>query len=405
MADELPKTPLLDELEKGAWPSFVTEIKMAAKKSPMSRDLLGQLEQSYREKIGYWKHGGIVGVMGYGGGVIGRYSDLPEKYPAISHFHTMRINQPAGWYYSTDALRKICDIWERHGSGLTNMHGSTGDIILLGTVTDELEPVFDELQKIDFDIGGSGSDMRTPSCCLGMSRCEWACYDTMAACHDFTQSFQDEIHRPAFPYKYKFKFSGCPNDCVASIARADMSIIGTWRDEIQVDKAAVTEYAKDGMDIQSDVVANCPAKCMEWDGKELEIDNSYCRRCMHCINAMPKALRPGKDRGATVLLGSKAPIVEGALLSSVLIPFYKMEPPYQELKDIVERIWDVWSEEGKNRERVGEFIQRVGMGNFLEAIELEPVAEMVAHPRENPYVFYEEYFEEDGDEDEEEDEG
>ncbi len=402
MADELPKTPLLDELEKGAWPSFVTEIKMAAKKSPMSKDLLGQLEQSYREKIGYWKHGGIVGVMGYGGGVIGRYSDLPEKYPAISHFHTMRINQPAGWYYNTKALRKICDIWEEHGSGLTNMHGSTGDIILLGTVTDELEPVFEELQKIDFDIGGSGSDMRTPSCCLGMSRCEWACYDTMAACHDFTHSFQDEIHRPAFPYKYKFKFSGCPNDCVASIARADMSIIGTWRDEIQVDKDAVTEYAKDGMDIQSDVVSNCPAKCMEWDGKELEIDNSYCRRCMHCINAMPKALRPGKDRGATVLLGSKAPIVEGALLSSVLIPFYKMEPPYQELKDIVERIWDVWSEEGKNRERVGEFIQRVGMGNFLEAIELEPVAEMVAHPRENPYVFYEEYFEEDDDEEEEE---
>jgi len=405
MADELPKTPLLDELETGKWPSFVTEIKMAAKKSPMGRDLLGQLEQSYREKIGYWKHGGIVGVMGYGGGVIGRYSDLPEKYPAISHFHTMRINQPAGWYYSTEALRKICDIWEEHGSGITNMHGSTGDIILLGTTTDELEPVFDELQKIDFDIGGSGSDMRTPSCCLGQSRCEWACYDTMAACHDFTQTFQDEMHRPAFPYKYKFKFSGCPNDCVASIARADMSIIGTWRDAIQVDKAAVSEYAKDGMDIQSDVVANCPAKCMEWDGKELEIDNSYCRRCMHCINAMPKALRPGKDRGATVLLGSKAPIVEGALLSSVLIPFYKMEPPYQELKDIVERIWDIWSEEGKNRERVGEFIQRVGMGNFLEAIEVEPVAEMVAHPRENPYVFYEEYFEEDDDEEEEESEG
>jgi len=214
-------------------------------------------------------------------------------------------------------------------------------------------------------------------------------------------NYQDEIHRPAFPYKFKFKFSGCPNDCVASIARSDMSIIGTWRDSIQLDKDAVTEYAKSGMDIKSDVVDNCPAKCMEWDGKELNIENSYCRRCMHCINVMPKALRPGKDRGATILLGSKAPIIEGAMLSSVLIPFYKMEPPYQELKDLVDRIWDVWGEEGKNRERVGEFIQRVGLGNFLEAIELEPVAEMVAHPRENPYVFYEEYFEE-GDEEEEE---
>lgn len=399
------KTPLLDELEKGKWPSFVTEIKTAAKKSPMAVDLLGIVEKSYREKIGHWKHGGIVGVMGYGGGVIGRYCDAPEEFPNVSHFHTMRINQPAGWFYTSEALRTLCDIWERHGSGLTNMHGSTGDIIFLGCRTEALEPVFAELTKEGFDIGGSGSDVRTPSCCVGPARCEWACYDTLALTYDLTMEYQDELHRPAFPYKFKFKMSGCPNDCVASIARADMSIIGTWRDEIQVDHAAVTEYAKSGMDIQSDVVANCPGKCMDWDGKKLTIDDSFCRHCMHCINVMPKALRPGKDRGATILLGSKAPIVEGALLSSVMVPFMKIEPPYDEIKELVDRIWDLWAEEGKNRERVGEFIQRVGMGNFLEAIELEPIPEMVAHPRENPYIFYEEYYEEDeGDEEEEDDE-
>ena len=395
MADALPETPLLDELEKGKWPSFIKEIKMAAKKSPMSRDLLGQLEQSYVERVGYWKHGGIVGVMGYGGGVIGRYSDLPEKYPGVSHFHTVRVNQPAGWFYNTEALRKLCDVWEENGSGLTNMHGSTGDLVLLGTTTDELEPIFDELQKIDFDLGGSGSDMRTPSCCNGMARCEWACYDTMGACHDFTQDFQDEIHRPAFPYKYKFKFAGCPNDCVASIARADMSIIGTWRDSIQVDKAAVTEYAESGMDIKSDVVDNCPAKCMEWDGKELEIENSYCRRCMHCINVMPKALRPGKERGATILIGSKAPIVGGALLSSVFVPFLEMKAPYDDLKELAEAIWEFWGEHGKNRERVGEFIQRVGLGNFLDEIGLEPSPDMITHPRTNPYIFFEDELEDD----------
>lgn len=402
MADNLPQTPLLNELEKGAWPSFVKEIKMAAKRSPMCRDLLGQLEQSYREKIGYWKHGGIVGVMGYGGGVIGRYSALPDKYPGISHFHTMRINQPAGWFYTSKALRSICDIWEKRGSGLTNMHGSTGDIILLGTTTDQLEPTFAELAKIDFDIGGSGSDLRTPSCCCGMARCEWACYDTMALTYDLTMHYQDELHRPAFPYKFKFKMSGCPNDCVASIARADMSIIGTWRDDIQIDQEAVREYAKRGMDITSDVVNNCPSKCMDWDGKELHIENSFCVRCMHCINVMPKALRPGKDRGATILIGAKAPIIEGAMLSSVLFPFIKIEPPYSQIKNTVDKIWDLWCEEGKNRERIGEFIQRVGLGNFLEAIDVEPVPEMVAHPRENPYVFYEEYFEEGDDEEEEE---
>jgi sulfite reductase alpha subunit len=385
---ELPKTPLLDELEKGPWPSFVTEIKEAAKHKASSRDLLGLLERSYRERIGHWKHGGIVGVLGYGGGVIGRYTDLPLDFPNISHFHTMRINQVPGWFYTSKALRQICDIWEEHGSGLTNMHGSTGDIILLGTTTPELEPTFKALTDAGFDLGGSGSDMRTPSCCVGPARCEWACYDTLGLAHDLTMTFQDELHRPMFPYKFKFKCSGCPNDCVAAVARADMSIIGTWRDDIKVDHAKVKEYADKGLDIERTVIRNCPGKCMEWDGATLAIDNSACRKCMHCINVMPKALRPGDDRGATILIGSKAPIVEGALLSSVLIPFWKPEAPYEDLKDLVRSIWDLWAEEGKNRERVGEFIQRVGLANFLLAIGLDPESEMVAHPRENPYIFY-----------------
>ena len=394
-------TPLLDELEKGPWPSFVTQIKDMAEEKESCGALLRLLERSYAEKIGHWKHGGIVGVMGYGGGVIGRYNDVQEEFPEIAHFHTIRVNMPAGWFYTSDALRTICDIWDEHGSGLTNMHGSTGDIILLGTTTDELEPTFSDLTAAGFDLGGSGSDMRTPSCCCGPARCEWACYDTLNLTYDLTQTFQDELHRPAFPYKFKFKCAGCPNDCVASVARADMSIIGTWRDEIQVDQTEIKAEVEAGFDIESDVVNNCPTGCITWDGNELDIDDSNCVKCMHCINAMPKALAPGKDRGATILLGSKAPIVEGALLSSVIVPFMKLEAPYDELKDLVERIWEFWGEYGKNRERCGELMQRVGLGNFLEAIEVDPLPQMVSHPRDNPYIFYEEYFEE-GDEDDEE---
>jgi len=380
-------TPLLDELEKGPWPSFVKELKKSAD-HPAINDLLGQLERSYEEKIGHWKHGGLVGVMGYGGGVIGRYSDLQAEFPECAEFHTLRINQPAGWFYTSEALRTIADIWERHGSGITNMHGSTGDIILLGARTHALEPVFAELTAAGFDLGGSGSDMRTPSCCVGQARCEWACYDTMGACYDFTQHYQDELHRPAFPYKYKLKFAGCPNDCVASVARSDMSFIGTWRDDIQVDQEGVRSAAAGGIDMQKEICDMCPTRCMSWDGSTLAIDNSNCVKCMHCINVLPKAVRPGDDRGATILIGAKAPIVGGALLSSVFVPFIKMEPPYEDIKELISRIWDLWADNGKNRERVGEFIQRIGLGNFLEQIGLDPVPEMIAAPRSNPYIFF-----------------
>ncbi len=384
------KTPLLDELEKGPWPSFVSEIKRAGEKNKMAVDVLHQLEVSYKEKIGHWKHGGIVGVISYGGGVIGRYTDLPEQFPNVQHFHTLRVNMPAGWFYTSEALRQICDLWDRRGSGLTNMHGSTGDMVLLGTRTEELQPTFDELSDMGWDLGGSGSALRTPSACVGPARCEWACYDTLDACYNMTHEFQDELHRPMWPYKFKFKFSGCPNDCVASIARSDMSIIGTWRDDIQINDEAVAEYADKGLDIMEEVVFLCPTRCMRYDAaaKKLTVNNAECTRCMHCINVMPKAVAPGKDRGATLLIGAKAPIVEGAMLSHVLVPFIKMENPYQEFKDLMELIWEWWDENGKMRERIGELINRLGMRDFLKAINMKPSVQMVSYPRENPYFFW-----------------
>ncbi|MBI2875680.1 MAG: dissimilatory-type sulfite reductase subunit alpha [Candidatus Tectomicrobia bacterium] len=394
-------TPKLDELEKGPWPSFVRDMKQVAGERPMVKDLLGQLEVSYQEKRGHWKHGGVVGVRGYGGGVIGRYSDLPEQFPHVAHFHTVRINQPSGWFYTTEALRQLCDIWDRHGSGLTNMHGSTGDIIFLGTKSQELEPCFSELTEAGWDLGGSGSAIRTPSCCVGPARCEFACYDTLAFTYDLTQQYQDEMHRPALPYKFKLKMSGCPNDCVSAIARADLSVIGIWRDAIRVDQDAVREYAGAGLDLWADVCGRCPTRCMRWDGKALQINDSECNKCMHCINVMPKALRPGVDTGACILIGGKSPIIHGAQLSSVLVPFMKIEPPYAEFKELLEKIYEVWGENGMNRERVGEFIQRVGLGSFLEEIGIEPVPQMVNHPRTNPYIFYEEYFVETGESGEE----
>ena len=398
------ETPLLDDLEKGPWPSFVKEFKKLRDRKPMVEDCLGHLERCYREKISHWKHGGIVGVFGYGGGVIGRYSDLGEDFPNVAHFHTMRINHPSGWFYTSELLRTICDIWDKHGSGITNMHGSTGDVIFLGCRTEDLEPCFKDLTENGFDLGGSGSAVRTPSCCNGQARCEWACYDTMGLTYALTQHFQDELHRPAFPYKFKFKMSGCPNDCVASVARADMSIIGTWRDDIRVDGEEVSKYVLGGLDIVNDVLMQCPTRCMTWKPFKLEIDNENCVKCMHCINVMPKALRPGVDKGATIMLGSKAPILEGALLSMVLVPFIKLETDddFEKLYDLTEKIWELWDEYGKNRERVGELMFRLGVGNFLEALEIEPIPQMILHPRENPYVFYEEYFEDDDDDDEDE---
>ena len=106
-------TPLLDQLKEGPWPSFVEGLQRLANDEDkpyagMMKDLMGQLEHSYETRMGYWK-GGAVGVYGYGGGVIPRFSEVPDKFPESSEFHTLRIIPPAGMHYTTDLLRKMCN--------------------------------------------------------------------------------------------------------------------------------------------------------------------------------------------------------------------------------------------------------------------------------------------------------
>ena len=223
----------------------------------------------------------------------------------------MRINQPGGKFYKTDYLRQLCDLWDFRGSGITNMHGSTGDIIFLGTTTPQLEEIFYELtHKFNQDLGGSGSNLRTPADCIGQARCEYACYDTQALCYDLTNEYQDELHRPAFPYKFKFKFDGCPNCCVASIARVrtcpllepggmtsgsirkrwpSLYVGGEtctqWRSP-QPEKTGASSISR--RKLWTVVLRNA---CAYEDGKTLKINNKEMRtRCMHCINVMPRKL-------------------------------------------------------------------------------------------------------------------
>ena len=134
----------------------------------------------------------------------------------------------------------------------------------------------------------------------------------------------------------------------------------------------------------------CPTKCMKWDGSKLSIDNRECVRCMHCINVMPRALHIGDERGASILVGAKAPILDGAQMGSLLVPFISAEEPYTEVKEVIEKIWDWWMEEGKNRERLGETIKRLSFQKLLEVTDIPAMPQQVSTPRANPYIFFQE---------------
>ena len=365
MAKKMHPTPMLDELESGPWPSFVTGLKRLAKDKDYMVDLMGQLETSYETRKGYWK-GGTVGVFGYGGGVIPRFTELKDA------------------------------------------DGKSGDIMFQGAKTDKVQDAFDAINELGFDLGGAGPAVRTSMSCVGAARCEQSCFDEARAHRQVLNTFTDDIHRPALPYKFKFKFSGCSNDCMNSIQRSDMAVIGTWRDNMRADeKLARAWFEKHGMnELVNDVINRCPTKTIMLkevkdvakgdkitsvkinDTQCLEIDNSNCVRCMHCINVMTGALAHGTDTGATILVGGKRTLKIGDLMGTVVVPFMqlKTDEDYEQLVELAQKIIDFFAENALEHERTGEMIERIGLVNFLEGIDLPVDPNMVSTPRTNPYV-------------------
>ena len=396
MAKKIHDTPMLDELEKGPWPSFISGFKRLRDEHPsetineMVGSLLGQLEHSYETRKGYWK-GGTVSVFGYGGGIIPRFSEVGDAFPESKEFHTLRVQPPAGNYYTTDMLNQLADSWEKWGSGLVTFHGQTGNIMFIGTTTENTQHFFDEINEYGWDLGGAGPCVRTAMSCVGAARCEQSCANEHGIQRHLVNEFVDDVHRPALPYKFKFKVSGCPNDCQNAIERSDFAVIGTWRDDMKIDQDEVKAFvkAKGRQYVLDNVTSRCPTNCINLnDDDTLTVDNHECVRCMHCLNVMTKALSPGDDKGVTILIGGKRTLKIGDLMGTVIVPFKKLETEedYESLVELASDTIDFFAENALEHERTGEMIERIGLVNFLEGIGVDVDPNMVSQPRQSSYI-------------------
>jgi sulfite reductase alpha subunit len=75
-------------------------------------------------------------------------------------------------------------------------------------------------------------------------------------------------------------------------------------------------------------------------------------------------------------------------MGTVITPFMPMktDDDYQALVELAQKSIDFFAENALEHERTGEMIERIGLVNFLEGIEMEIDPNMVSTPRTNPYV-------------------
>jgi sulfite reductase alpha subunit len=83
-------------------------------------------------------------------------------------------------------------------------------------------------------------------------------------------------------------------------------------------------------------------------------------------------------------------------MGTMIVPFMKLESDedFENLVEFAGEVIDFFADNALEHERVGETIDRVGLPSFLEALDIQPNPNMIAHPRTSSYVRTDDFDEE-----------
>ena len=347
---------MLEYLEGGPWPSYVKELRKT--KYPIEA-----YAEGLAKKYTPWLSGSFR-VRYVFSGILARRS-RDGKFVEI-HFRTY---VPAGRFYSTSYLRKVIEVAKKYGIELLELGGNTGALVM-NMIAEKADEAVDAIRTIiGTDVGGSGDTFREFYACPGPALCEFALYDTLHAM-DYVRShpaIYRYLNTQMFPYKIKFKFSGCPMDCATANSRADFALIGTWVGAPEVDQGLLRKMVEEGKINPKELVESCPSKAIAWDEerKELRIDGSKCLKAMNCIRKAFPAIKPGKNRKIALLVGAHAQGHFGPKLGRAVALLDSIEEVIPFATELINKYMEL----APRRHRIGDMIIRRGFKVISEVAD------------------------------------
>ncbi|WP_202905268.1 dissimilatory-type sulfite reductase subunit beta [Vulcanisaeta thermophila] len=326
-----------------------------------------QLPDTIKRNYGRW-----VDRRFHGSGIIEHISETGDR------IFTVKVGLPPNGRLSTETLRKIIEIADNYGLRVVRPTRSMN----LEFVTDSLDKALkikEEVEKLGFPVGGWGASLWSIVSCTAYLTCTTAVVDAPS----ITQVLYNHL-KPYFtgeeklPAKLRIGVSGCPNQCAGGLA-TDIHIVGHYGQAPRPDPERIkfcipakAEALKAGLPRIAKV---CPVGAIKVFGKPdgtvgIEIDEKKCIACGRCKNVCDYLDWDPNKIGVAIFVGGKTSNTgSGPRLGYKVIPWLPVNPPeYKEIVAAVKEIIEVWRQNAKPGERLGDFIDRIGLENFIKML-------------------------------------
>jgi dissimilatory sulfite reductase beta subunit len=276
--------------------------------------------------------------------------------------YTVRAGSPRTM--SPDLVRKICDIADRFCKGYLRFSMRTNVEFMIENKED-VEPLIEAIKtELGFPIGGTGPSISNVSHTQGWLHCNLPGTDAAGTVKALMDDLIEEFEQERFPNRVRLSTSCCQINCGR---HADIAIV------VQHHHAPRINHSRMQICELPKVVAICPVAAIRpavVDGHDsVEVVDEKCMYCGACHGQCPSMeIRDADTDSLSIWVGGKgANTRSGPSLMKLAVWGLPNNPPrWPEVSEAVRKILQAYKEGGKDWERVGEWIERIGWQRFFE---------------------------------------
>ncbi|BBB91925.1 MAG TPA: 4Fe-4S binding protein [Methylomusa anaerophila] len=249
-----------------------------------------------------------------------------------------------GGHITAEQLKKVYEVAQQYGQGYIHMT-SRQSIEIPFIKLEDIDTVKKALAEAGVQPGACGPRVRTITACQGATICPHGLIDTTA----LAKEFDERYYARELPHKFKLGITGCRNNCLKA-EENDLGVRGGTEVKWDAGKCNFCGLCE----------AVCSAKVIQVNqqDKKLSFKDTDCIFCGKCVKVCPAGAWQGKS-GFIVYFGG--------LYGKQIAIGKQLEPRLlsnEELHKVVEATLEFFKQYGKQGERFGNTLDRVGWDLF-----------------------------------------
>jgi len=278
--------------------------------------------------------------------------------------YTVRAGSPR--LLSVQSLRFFADLADKYCGGHLRFT-SRNNVEFLFDAAAKIEPLKQELQAAGFPVGGTNNAISNIVHTQGWVHCHSSATDASGIVKSVMDELCEYFTEQKLPAKLRIAVACCLNMCGA-VHCSDIALLGIHRKPPKVNHAALPKVCE-----IPTLIASCPTGAIRpatVEGKQsVEVIEAQCMYCGNCYTVCPAMpMNDPENDGISIWVGGKVSNARSVpKFTKLAIPFLPNNPPrWPEVVEAVVNIVNVYAQNARKFERVGEWIERIGWPRFFE---------------------------------------